>query len=67
MPEKPRVFEAEAYILPAIELQDHPAKDAAQVRKARKIAGSQQASGAPKGYALSREVILRLIDWFRDE
>jgi len=67
MPEEPRTFEAEAYSLPAIELQARPAKGAAQVLRAQQIVGPQQASGAPKGYVLSREVILRLIDWFRDE
>jgi len=67
MTDEPRVFEAEAYILPAIELQVRPAKDAAQVMGAQQLTGPQQASGAPKGYALSREVILRLIDWFLHE
>ena len=67
MPEEPRAYEADTYILPTLEMKARPAKDAGQTYRRQEVAGLEQARGAPKAYAISREVILRLIEWFQNE
>ena len=67
MTEEPRVFEADVITATKLELKARPAKDAGQVPGVQEGAGLEQARGAPRAYALSRDVILRLIDWFQSE
>ncbi|MBN1146526.1 MAG: hypothetical protein JXA78_04670 [Anaerolineales bacterium] len=67
MTEQPRAFEADTYTLPKLELKTRPSKDAGQLPGAQERAGLEQTQSIPKAVALSREVIVRLIDWFQAE
>ena len=66
MPEKKRIFESNTSALPALKLQGRPPKDGDEPLETYLLAEREGYPGARKGQRFSRELILRLIDWFKE-
>ena len=66
MPNKNRTYEVNSPASPALRLQVRPTKDEEEILRARPLPDLEKNLHSRKGQRYSRDLILRLIDWFKE-
>jgi hypothetical protein len=62
-----RIYEADAYALSELRLQTRVAKDVQLALELQAMSGSEDVQLKSENHSFSRETILRLVDWLKEE